>query len=57
MTAAAESLNLSQSAVSHTIAKLERRFGVKLWHRKGNTLVYSQAGLYLLACRQNGRRV
>ena len=49
VTAAAESLNLSQSAVSHTIAKLERRFGVKLWHRKGNTLVYSQAGLYLLS--------
>ncbi|ASM51694.1 LysR family transcriptional regulator, regulator for metE and metH [Pseudoalteromonas espejiana DSM 9414] len=49
VTAAAESLNLSQSAVSHTIAKLERRFGVKLWRRKGNTLVYSQAGLYLLS--------
>ncbi|CAM2851243.1 LysR family transcriptional regulator [Pseudoalteromonas distincta] len=49
VTVAAESLNLSQSAVSHTIAKLERRFGVKLWHRKGNTLVYSQAGLYLLS--------
>ncbi|WP_445776801.1 LysR family transcriptional regulator [Shewanella sp.] len=49
VTAAAESLHLSQSAVSHTIAKLERRFGVKLWQRKGNALVYSQAGLYLLS--------
>ncbi len=48
VTAAANSLNLSQSAVSHTIAKLENRFGIKIWQRKGNTLVYSQTGQYLL---------
>lgn len=48
VTAAAKSLHLSQSAVSHTIAKLEQRFGIKIWRRKANTLVYSQAGLYLL---------
>lgn len=48
VTAAAASLNLSQSALSHTIAKLENRFGIKIWQRKGNTLLYSQVGEYLL---------
>lgn len=49
VTAAAHSLNLTQSAVSHTIAKLEKHYGVKIWRRSGNTLVYSQAGQYLLS--------
>lgn len=48
VTAAAGSLNLSQSAVSHAIAKLESRFNVKLWRRKGNALVYSRSGEFLL---------
>jgi len=52
VTAAAHSLNLSQSAVSHTIAKLEQGFGIKIWRRQGNTLVYSQAGQYLLSLAQ-----
>lgn len=49
VTAAAKSLNLSQSAVSHSIAKLEQRFAIKIWRRQGNALVYSQAGEYLLS--------
>jgi len=49
VTAAAQSLNLSQSAISHTISKLEQRLGVKIWRRKGNTLIFSQAGKYLLS--------
>lgn len=49
VTAAAEALGLSQSAVSHTIAKLEDFHGVKIWRRKGRGLQLTQAGEYLLA--------
>lgn len=49
VTAAAEALSLSQSAVSHTIAKLEDFHGVKIWRRKGRGLQLTQAGEYLLA--------
>lgn len=49
LTAAAESLHLTQSALSHTIAKLERLAGVELWLREGRSLRLTQAGEYLLA--------
>jgi LysR family transcriptional regulator for metE and metH len=49
VTAAAERLNISQSAISHAIAKLEARFGIALWRKKGRMLELTQAGLYLLA--------
>src|SRR5690606_27343147 len=52
VTAAAESLHLTQSALSHTIAKLERLFGVPLWLREGRSLRLTQAGEYLLAMAQ-----
>lgn len=52
VTAAAESLHLTQSALSHTIAKLERFFGVQLWLREGRSLRLTQAGEYLLATAQ-----
>ena len=52
VTAAAESLHLTQSALSHTIAKLERLFGVRLWLREGRSLRLTQAGEYLLAMAQ-----
>ncbi len=35
VSAAAERLNLSQSAVSHSIAKLEDRLQVKIWQKEG----------------------
>lgn len=49
VTAAAERMNLSQSAVSHAIAKLEDRHKVKLWRKKGRGLQLTPAGEYLLA--------
>lgn len=48
VTAAAERMNLSQSAVSHAIAKLEDRHQVKVWRKKGRSLQLTDAGAYLL---------
>ncbi|CAI3945355.1 LysR family transcriptional regulator [Commensalibacter communis] len=49
LTKAAETLCLSQSALSHTIKKLEQQLGVALWVRDGRYLRLTQAGLYLLS--------
>ena len=49
VTAASARLNLSQSAVSHAIAKLEARHRVAIWARKGRSLRLTQAGARLLA--------
>lgn len=49
MTAAAEALHLTQSALSHSMRKLEDQLGVPLWHREGRSLRPTQAGEYLLA--------
>ena len=49
MTAAAEALHLTQSALSHTVRKLEDQLGVAVWHREGRSLRPTQAGEYLLA--------
>ena len=48
MTAAAEALHLTQSAISHSIKKLEEQLGTDLWLREGRTLRMTQAGQYLL---------
>lgn len=48
MTAAAESLNLTQSALSHSMSKLEHQLDVKIWQRKGRQLIPTQAGQHLL---------
>lgn len=48
LTAAAEVLFLSQSALSHTIKKLEQSFGTAVWQRDGRNLRLTQAGNYLL---------
>ncbi|MFJ1311544.1 LysR family transcriptional regulator [Agrobacterium sp. P15N1-A] len=48
VTAAAEKLNVSQSALSHTIAKFEERHGVKIWTKTGKGLRLTQTGEYLL---------
>jgi len=49
LTAAAKALDLTQSALSHSIHKLEESLGVELWRRKGRTLRLTQAGEYLLS--------
>jgi LysR family transcriptional regulator, regulator for metE and metH len=49
LTAAAEKLHLTQSALSHSVRKLEEQLGVAIWHREGRTLRPTQAGEYLLA--------
>lgn len=49
VTAAADRLALSQSALSHTIRRLEERFGVEIWTRHGRALRLTQAGEHLLA--------
>lgn len=48
LTAAAESLNLTQSALSHTIKKLEALKGVSLWQKDGRKIRLTEAGEYLL---------
>ncbi len=49
LTAAASRLCLTQSALSHTIKKLEQQLGTDIWHREGRQLKLTQAGSYLLA--------
>ena len=53
LTAAADRLNLSQSAVSHAVKRFEDRIGVSLWEKEGRGVRLTQAGQYLLAvaCR------
>ncbi|MCG2586073.1 LysR family transcriptional regulator [Massilia sp. TS11] len=48
LTAAAEVLCLTQSALSHTVKKLEGQLGTALWLREGRHLRLTQAGRYLL---------
>lgn len=49
LTAAADTLCLTQSALSHSIKKLEQQLGVDIWLREGRSLRLTQAGQYLLA--------
>lgn len=53
LTKAAESLFLTQSALSHTIKKIEDQLGVALWYKEGRRLRLTQAGwrLHDTACR------
>jgi len=52
VTAAAGRLNVSQSALSHTIRKFEERHGIAIWMKKGRSLRFTQAGEHLLALAQ-----
>lgn len=52
VTAAAGRLNLTQSALSHTMRKFEERHGLKVWEKEGRGLRLTQAGAYLLAVAQ-----
>ncbi len=49
LTAAASKLNLTQSALSHAVAKLEDQIGAKIWRREGRSLRPTQEGQWLLA--------
>lgn len=48
LTAAAETLHLTQSALSHAIKKLEAQAGTNLWIKEGRKLVLTQAGEFML---------
>ncbi|RQS65695.1 LysR family transcriptional regulator [Burkholderia sp. Bp8963] len=48
LTAAASELFLTQSALSHTVKKLEQQLGTPIWDREGRSLRLTQAGHYLL---------
>ncbi|GLQ32770.1 LysR family transcriptional regulator [Litoribrevibacter albus] len=48
LTAAANELFLTQSALSHTMRKLESQLGTPLWIKEGRHLQLTQAGRYLL---------
>ena len=48
LTAAASVLCLTQSALSHTMKKLEQNLGADVWLREGRSLRLTQAGAYLL---------
>jgi LysR family transcriptional regulator, regulator for metE and metH len=48
LTAAANRLHLTQSALSHSMKKLEQQSAVALWQKEGRHLQLTQAGRYLL---------
>ncbi len=48
LTAAAKELCVTQSALSHTVRKLEENLGTEVWLREGRRLRLTQAGRYLL---------
>jgi LysR family transcriptional regulator, regulator for metE and metH len=52
LTAAAEVLCVTQSALSHSMKKLEQQLGTDIWLREGRSLRLTQAGQYLLAVSQ-----
>ncbi|WP_414449750.1 LysR family transcriptional regulator [Burkholderia sp. 22PA0099] len=49
LTAAAAALFLTQSALSHTVKKIEQQLGTPIWNREGRGLRLTQAGHYLLS--------
>ncbi len=52
LTAAARKLGLSQSALSHSLRKIEEQLGTRLCERKGRGLEFTTAGSYLLQVAQ-----
>lgn len=52
LTAAAEVLHVTQSALSHSMKKLEQQLGTAIWFREGRNLRLTQAGQYLHAVAQ-----
>ncbi len=49
LTAAADVLCVTQSALSHSMGKLAQQLGTELWVREGRSLRLTQAGRHLLA--------
>ena len=49
LTAAADVLCVTQSALSHSMKKLEQQLGTNIWLREGRSLRLTQAGEYMLA--------
>ncbi len=49
LTAAADTLCVTQSALSHSMKKLEQQLRTDIWRREGRSLRLTQAGEYLLA--------
>ena len=56
LTAAANVLNLTQSALSHSMKKLEQQLGTDIWLREGRRLRLTQAGQYVLALADRDRK-
>lgn len=52
LTAASRSLGLTQSALSHTVRKLEQQLGTAIWQREGRGLKLTAAGEYLMSIAQ-----
>lgn len=52
LTAAAKTMGLTQSALSHAIKRAEQQFGTALWQKEGRGLRLTPAGSYLLALAQ-----
>lgn len=49
LTAASDTLCVTQSALSHSVKKLEERLGTAIWVKEGRKLRLTQAGQYLLS--------
>lgn len=49
LTGAADVLHVTQSALSHSMKKLEQQLGTEIWRREGRNLQLTQSGQYLLA--------
>ncbi len=52
LTAAARGLGLTQSALSHSVRKLEQQVGTAIWERDGRGLRLTPAGDYLMSVAQ-----
>jgi len=52
LTAAARGLGLTQSALSHSVRKLEQQLGTAIWERDGRGLRLTAAGDYLMSVAQ-----
>src|SRR5262245_3254169 len=52
LTAAAKHLGLTQSALSHTVKRVEQQFGTAIWQKQGRGLRLTPAGNYLLSLAQ-----